>query len=163
MPNSMAQVGWLKQDWSPQAMFTAFQACRRRLFVLFRNVFFVRCLFVRDRQDLSRFVNIDQYTVLRTVKYRLYFQYGHVLSVLTQTAYALPIVYRFVCCTSFFSLSSARTNLAFASAASCRILINIDNILTNIGHRFVHQSGLDQSSGRNSTFFRHRIAFRAYY
>ena len=39
---------------------------------------------------------------------------------------------------------------------------HIDNILTNIGHRFVHQSGLEQSSGRNSTFFRLRIAFRVY-
>ena len=43
-----------------------------------------------------------------------------------------------------------------------RILINIDNILINIGHRFVHQSGLDQSSGRNSTIFRLRIALRVY-
>ena len=42
------------------------------------------------------------------------------------------------------------------------ILINIDNILTIIGHRFVHQSGLDQSSGRISAFVRLRIAFRVY-
>ena len=42
------------------------------------------------------------------------------------------------------------------------MLINIDNILTNIGHRFVHLSGLDESSGQKSTLFRHRIAFRVY-
>ena len=44
----------------------------------------------------------------------------------------------------------------------CLILTSIDKILTNIGHRFVHQSGLDESSGRNSTSFRHRNAFRVY-
>ena len=39
---------------------------------------------------------------------------------------------------------------------------NINKILTNLGHRFVHQSGQDESSGRNSTFFGNRIAFRVY-
>ena len=47
-------------------------------------------------------------------------------------------------------------------AALCAYWTNIDNVLTNIGHRFVHQSGLDQSSGRNSAMFRLRIAFRVY-
>ena len=31
-----------------------------------------------------------------------------------------------------------------------------------IGHRFVHQSGLDESSGQKSTTFRYRTAFRVY-
>ena len=39
---------------------------------------------------------------------------------------------------------------------------NIVKILTNIGHRFVHQSGLDESSGHKSTIFRHRIPFHVY-
>ena len=39
---------------------------------------------------------------------------------------------------------------------------NIDKILTNIGHRFVHQTGLDESSGQKSTIFPYRIAFRVY-
>ena len=39
---------------------------------------------------------------------------------------------------------------------------NLDKILTNIGHRFVHQSGLDESSGQRSTILRLRIAFRVY-
>ena len=33
---------------------------------------------------------------------------------------------------------------------------NTHKMSTNIGHRFVHQSGLDETSGRNSTTFRHR-------
>ena len=40
---------------------------------------------------------------------------------------------------------------------------NIRKMFTNIAHRFVHQSGLDESSGRNSTTFRHRIAFRVHF
>ena len=32
-------------------------------------------------------------------------------------------------------------------------MLNIYNILTNIGHRFGHQSNLDESSGRVSTIF----------
>ena len=39
---------------------------------------------------------------------------------------------------------------------------NIDKRLTNVGHRFVHQSGLDESSRHKSTFVRHRIALRIY-
>ena len=39
---------------------------------------------------------------------------------------------------------------------------NILNLLRTNGHRFGHPSGLDESSGRNSTTFRHRIAFRVY-
>ena len=39
---------------------------------------------------------------------------------------------------------------------------NIHNIFANVGHRFGHQSGLDESSGRKSTTFRLRIAFRVY-
>ena len=39
---------------------------------------------------------------------------------------------------------------------------NIHKILTNIGHRFVHQSGLDESPGQKSTICLHRIAFRVY-
>ena len=35
-------------------------------------------------------------------------------------------------------------------------------ILTNIGHRFVHQSGLDENSGQTSTFVRQGIVFRVY-
>ena len=35
-------------------------------------------------------------------------------------------------------------------------------MLANIGHRFGHQSGLDESSERNSTTFLHAIAFRVY-
>ena len=49
----------------------------------------------------------------------------------------------------------------------CRISMpdmpNIQTILTNIGHRFVHQSGLDESSGGFTTTFRHGIAFRVYF
>ena len=37
---------------------------------------------------------------------------------------------------------------------------NIHNIMTNIGHRFHHQSGLDESSGRNSITCLHGIVFR---
>ena len=37
---------------------------------------------------------------------------------------------------------------------------NIRNILTIIGHRFGRQSGLDESSGRNSTIVLYGIAFR---
>ena len=39
---------------------------------------------------------------------------------------------------------------------------NLLNILTITGHRFGHQSGLDESSGRNSTAFMHGLAFRIY-
>ena len=35
-------------------------------------------------------------------------------------------------------------------------------ILTNIGHRFGHQSGLHESSGRDSTTFLYGIAFHVY-
>ena len=38
----------------------------------------------------------------------------------------------------------------------------IHNILTNIEHRFGHQSGLDESLRRNSTTFLHGVAFRVY-
>ena len=38
----------------------------------------------------------------------------------------------------------------------------IDNTLRNIGYHFAHHSGLDESSRRNSTSFRNRIAFRFY-
>ena len=40
---------------------------------------------------------------------------------------------------------------------------NIHTILTIIGHRFGHQSGLDESSRRDSTTLRHGIAFRVYF
>ena len=71
--------------------------------------------------------------------------------------------------------------VAFANAYIWRLLTNITNtsicklryqiyqiyaaywqILTNIGHRVGHQSGLYESSGRNSTIFLHGIAFRVY-
>ena len=39
---------------------------------------------------------------------------------------------------------------------------NIDKTFTNIGHRFGHQSGLDESLRRKSSIFRLRIAFRVY-
>ena len=39
---------------------------------------------------------------------------------------------------------------------------NIHNILTIIGHRFGHQSGLDESSGGKFTTFLHGIGFRVY-
>ena len=39
---------------------------------------------------------------------------------------------------------------------------NICNILTTIGHRFGHQSGLDESAGLNSTTFLYGTAFRVY-
>ena len=39
---------------------------------------------------------------------------------------------------------------------------NMHIILTLLGHRFGHQLGLDESSGRNSTTFLHGIAFRVY-
>ena len=38
----------------------------------------------------------------------------------------------------------------------------IQNIMTNIGRRVGHQSGLDVSSGRNSTTFVPGIVFRFY-
>ena len=37
---------------------------------------------------------------------------------------------------------------------------NIYNMLTIVGHRFGHQSGIDVSSERISTTFRHAIALR---
>ena len=36
------------------------------------------------------------------------------------------------------------------------------HILTIIGHRFGHLSGLDESSARDSSIFLHGIAFRVY-
>ena len=42
---------------------------------------------------------------------------------------------------------------------------NIHNmmlLLLTIGHRFGHQSGLDESSGRNSPAFLHGFAIRIY-
>ena len=39
---------------------------------------------------------------------------------------------------------------------------NIYDTLTIIGHRFGHQSGLDKSSGRNSTVCLHGIVSRIY-
>ena len=42
-------------------------------------------------------------------------------------------------------------------------MTNIHNILTNIGHRSGHQSGLDESSGRNPTTFLYGVAFRVYF
>ena len=41
-------------------------------------------------------------------------------------------------------------------------LPNIHNMLTIPGHRFRHPSGLDESSGRNSTTSLHGIAFLVY-
>ena len=38
----------------------------------------------------------------------------------------------------------------------------MNNILTNIGHRFGHRSGLDESSGRTLATFLHGIAFNVY-
>ena len=38
----------------------------------------------------------------------------------------------------------------------------LHNILTNIGHRFGHQSGLDESSRRNSTASLHEAALCVY-
>ena len=40
---------------------------------------------------------------------------------------------------------------------------NIQNVLTNIGHRLGHQSGLDESSGRISTTFLYGIEFRVHF
>ena len=42
-------------------------------------------------------------------------------------------------------------------------ILHIRRILTNIGHRSVHQSGLDESSGRNPTIIRDGVAFRVYF
>ena len=39
---------------------------------------------------------------------------------------------------------------------------NISHILTNVEHRFGHQSGLGESSGRISTTCLYGIAFRVY-
>ena len=39
---------------------------------------------------------------------------------------------------------------------------NICNILTIVGHCFGHQSGLDESSGRNSTIFLYGITMHVY-
>ena len=39
---------------------------------------------------------------------------------------------------------------------------SIHNVLTIIGHRFGHRSGVYQSSGRNPTIFLYGIAFRVY-
>ena len=41
-------------------------------------------------------------------------------------------------------------------------LLYIPYWLFPIGHRFVHQSGLYESSGQNSATFRHRNAFHVY-
>ena len=41
-------------------------------------------------------------------------------------------------------------------------MLNIHNTLTVIGHRFRHQSGLDESSGGTSTTSLHESAFRVY-
>ena len=40
---------------------------------------------------------------------------------------------------------------------------NIHDMLTNIGHRVGHQSGLDERSGRSSTTFLYGTAFRVYF
>ena len=40
---------------------------------------------------------------------------------------------------------------------------NIHNILTNIGHRFGHQSGLYESSGQNSAAILIAYSFRVYF
>ena len=39
---------------------------------------------------------------------------------------------------------------------------NVQNVLSNVGHRFGHQLGLDESSGRNYTTFLFGSAFRIY-
>ena len=41
-------------------------------------------------------------------------------------------------------------------------MLNIPNILTIVGYRFGHPSGLDESSGWNSTAFLHGVEFRVY-
>ena len=41
-------------------------------------------------------------------------------------------------------------------------MLNLYNILTSIEHRFGHQSGLDESSGRKSTTLPNEIALRVY-
>ena len=40
---------------------------------------------------------------------------------------------------------------------------NMHNTLTMLGYRFGHQSGLDESPGRNSSFFLHGIEFHVYF
>ena len=42
------------------------------------------------------------------------------------------------------------------------VCMKIHNLLTNIGHRLGHQSGLDESSRRTSTVFLYGIAFHVY-
>ena len=44
-----------------------------------------------------------------------------------------------------------RVGLQLIAGACYPKIPNIDKILTNIGHRFVHQSGLDESSRQKST------------
>ena len=44
----------------------------------------------------------------------------------------------------------------------CPDMLNINDILSIIGYRFGHQSGLYKSSGRNSTTFGHRNVLRVY-
>ena len=58
--------------------------------------------------------------------------------------------------------STVRTLSAFAvpQVRTVPDMRNIHDILTTIGHRFGHQSGLDESSGQVSTIFRHGIAIR---
>ena len=42
-------------------------------------------------------------------------------------------------------------------------MANIHNVLTIIGYRFGHQSGLDESSGRNLNIFPHGFALLVYF
>ena len=75
-------------DWKPQAPLTAFQACRKRFFVLKNNIPFLDKVLFRHfltfvvniwltfTSDFVIFVNIDQYTVPRTAPtvYQVVFQ-----------------------------------------------------------------------------------------
>ena len=61
-------------------------------------------------------------------------------------------------CRSYGRVCTDRPVCTCVGTYVCRYLgpniPNIFNILTNIGHHFSHQSGLDESSGRNDQFLK---------
>ena len=69
----------------------------------------------------------------------------------------LPTAYCPVPCVWFADVARST-----ACRYSTRYTKNIHQILKSIGHRFVYQSGLDESPGQKSTKFRLRIEFRVY-
>ena len=51
---------------------------------------------------------------------------------------------------------------ALANVGAAPDIPNIHNMLTNIGHRVGHQSGLDESSGQNPAVILKGFRFRVY-